>query len=79
MDTIVLKSVSIRASHVIEENANSSDILLASSIRAARVTSMSTADSNVLEHSSLPIAGFEHATGAWELHKKMDYLVIHMQ
>lgn len=79
MDTTVLKSISIRATHVIEGNANSSDILSATSIRAARVTRMSTTDSNVLEHSSVPVAGFEHSMGTWESPKKMDYAVINMQ
>lgn len=76
--TIVLGSLSLRASRVTKISTTDNDVLGAVSLRVSRVTKISTTDNDVMGAVSLPVAGFQHSGGEWEDPKDMSYVTIHI-
>lgn len=74
---IVLGSLSLRGSKQ-SRTATTNDVLRAISLRASRTKKTNAASDDVLEHSSVAIAGYVHNGGQWENPRDLSYVVIHV-
>ena len=76
---IVLGSLSLRGSKQQSRTTSTTDdVLRALSLRASRTKQTNAASDDVLEHSSVAIAGYIHNGGQWENPKDMSYVVVYV-